>query len=218
MTTAGKRRLALAMWLAGSGVTASGLGLASLSGDWVAAEAVEGLAFFSIGVVGLILARRRPENPIGWLYLGVWLATGVGMAFTQDYARWAFDHPGVVGGTLATWLSNWFWVPIFGLYLTFPFLLFPDGHLPTPRWRWVARASVVVTVLWSIAFAFQGADYSDALNRSAPNPYAIDGLTPFFDTARMVVAVIFIVLVAISVASLVVRFRRRRGDERQQIK
>ena len=110
------------------------------------------------------------------------------------------------------------WVPIFGLYLTFPFLLFPDGHLPSPRWRWVARASVVVTVLWSIAFALQGEDYTDALNRSAPNPYAIEGLTPFFDLARMVVAVAFISLVGICVASLVVRFRRGRGDERQQIK
>jgi len=79
-------------------------------------------------------------------------------------------------------------------------------------------AAAALTVLWSVAFALEGQDYTDALNRPAPNPYALASLTPFFDAARLVLGLAFILLVALSVASLVVRFRRGGRDEREQIK
>ena len=73
-------------------------------------------------------------------------------------------------------------------------------------------------MLWSIAFALENHDYTDAANRSVPNPYTIRPLIPFFDAAREVLALVFFVLVAASIASLIIRFRRSRGDERQQVK
>ncbi len=82
----------------------------------------------------------------------------------------------------------------------------------------MARASVIVTVLWSIAFALENHDNTDAANRSVPNPYTIRSLIPFFDAAREWLALVFFVLVAASIASLIVRFRRSHGDERQQVK
>lgn len=184
-----------------------------------APDITQPLGFLAIGVAGLAIARRKPENAVGWLYLAVWVGVGVLLALGSEYGYWAtIAHPGAPGGTLVVWLGNWSWVPIFGILLTWPFLLFPDGHLPSPRWRPVAWASGIVTILWSIAFAMQNHDYTDAANRSVPNPYTIRSLVPFFDAAREVLALAFLLLVAASIVSLIVRFRRSRGDERQQVK
>ena len=183
------------------------------------ADITQPLGFLAIGVAGLAIARRKPENAVGWLYLGVWFAVGVVFAFAGEYGYWATEtHPGAAGGTFVVWLGNWSWVPILGVLLTRSFLLFPDGRLPSSRWRVVGWASSIVIVLWSIAFAFQGHDYTDAAGRPAPNPYAIPSLTWFFDGARIALAFAFFVVVAASIASLVVRFRRSHGDERQQVK
>ncbi len=204
----------------GLAVLAASIGLSIFDHDpFQVSDSAQAVAFFSIGTIGVVLARRRPGNPVGWLYLFVWVGVAVGFAFFDTYARWAtVTHPGAFGGTAANWLGNWVWVPIFGAMLTYPFLLFPDGHLPSARWRWMARACGLVIVLWSIAFAFEGADFTDARGRHAVNPYAIEGLTGFFNVAREVLAFLFIGLMAACVASLVVRFRRSRGEERQQIK
>jgi hypothetical protein len=212
----------LAWWLFGVGFVAmvASFGLWGVNGRSFSAADITGpLGFLAIGVVGLAIVRRKPENAVGWLYLGVWLAVGVLFAFGSEYGYWAtITHPGAPGGTFAVWLANWTWVPIFGVLLTWTFLLFPDGHLPSPRWRPVAWAAAIVTVLWSIAFALENHDYTDALNRKVPNPFAIRPLIPFFDVARTVLAVAFMLVVAASIASLVVRFRRSHGDERQQVK
>jgi signal transduction histidine kinase len=185
----------------------------------VVSELTQSLGFLAIGIAGLAITTRRPENAVGWLYLGIWLGVGLILAFSGEYGYWAtVTHPGGPGGTFAVWLGNWAWVPILGVLLTWTFLLFPDGHLPSPRWRPVGWASAIVTVLWSVAFAMEGHDYTDAANRSVPNPYTIRSLVPFFDVAREVLALAFFVLVALSIASLVVRFRRSHGDERQQVK
>ncbi len=184
----------------------------------VAAGVTQGAAFVAMGAVGLLLSIRRPANAIGWIYLGGW----VGMAATvwvETYGKWAtVTHPGGFAGTLVVWLNNWLWVPVLGTLLTFPFLLFPDGHLLTRRWRPVAWASGVTIVLWSIAFAFQGADYSDGLGRPAPQPYTPDRWVEFFDTGKNVLAFGFLAVMVGSVGSLVLRFRRSGPRERAQIK
>ena len=184
-----------------------------------AADITQPLAYLAIGIAGLAIASRKPGNAVGWLYLGVWLTVGLIFSFSSEYAYWAtITHPGAPGGTFATWLGNWSWVPVFGVLFTWTFLLFPDGHLPSPRWRPVAWSCGIVTILWSVAFALEDQDYSDAANRSIPNPYTIRSLVPFFNAAREVLALAFFVLVALSIVSLIVRFRRSHGDERQQLK
>ena len=75
-----------------------------------------------------------------------------------------------------------------------------------------------IGVLWSVAFMFEEHDYTDALDRPASNPFAIAGLGGFFDGARNVLAIVFFSLVLLSIASLVVRFRRGNSDERHQLK
>jgi hypothetical protein len=170
-------------------------------------------------VVGLVVALHQPRNAIGWIYLVVWASAALFFVGVEEYAQWAAEsHADAPGETVAVWLGNWVWVPIFAPLLTFPFLLFPDGHLPSPRWRPVAWAIVVFTALWSFAFVFQGADYTDALGRPAENPFTPTNLIPLFDVARQVLALAVIILVGLSVSSLVVRYRRAEGDERHQIR
>ncbi len=220
MTERTARRLAWAIWIVGAMAFLGSTVFQLVEHEpFQPADLSEPLAFAAIGVVGLIVALHQPRNAIGWLYLAVWLGSAGVFAVLQHYAYWAaISRSGAPGATFAVWFGNWAWVPIFVLLLTYPFLLFPDGHLPSRRWRPVAWAIGIGGVMWSISFAFEGADYTDALDHSAPNPFAPASLVPFFNAAREVMAVVMIGLMAATVASLVMRYRRARGDEREQIR
>jgi len=149
----------------------------------------------------------------------VWIGSAGVFALLQEYAYWAAtNRPDAPGGTFAEWMTNWAWIPVFVPLLTYPFLLFPDGHLLSKRWRSVPWAIAIVIVLWSASFALGGADYTDALDRSVPNPYAIPSLVPFFDAARVVLSFFAIGLMAACVASLIIRYRRSKDEEREQIR
>src|SRR5262245_40895896 len=179
----------------------------------------EGIAFIAYGVVGLVIALREPRNPIGWIFLGVWAGVGAVFAFAATYAQWAaIDQPGATGAVFLTWLENWAWVPIFTTLLTYPLLLFPDGRLPSPRWRWVPWAIGIVIVLWSISFAFEQHDYTDGNDHAAINPYTSQRFAPIFDAARVWVSFLVLVAIGVCVAALIVRYRRSRGVEREQIR
>ncbi len=214
------RRLAWVLWAFGTA------GLVASVAFSVALDLPPGLgtlsqapAFAAIGVVGLIVAMRRPQNPIGWIYLGVWAGVGAVFGIAGTYAQWAATaRPNAPGATFAEWLQNWAWVPIFIVMLAYPFLLFPDGHLPSRRWRPVAWTIGIAVSLWSIAFAFEGHDYTDALNRHVPNPYSSPTVAPFFDAARIWLSFIVLSLIAATVGSLFVRYRRAHGEEREQIR
>ena len=191
------------------------------NGDFISlSELAQYLAFGSIAVVGAFVASHRPDNPLGWIYLGLAVTMILGAGVSQDYARYAsFTNPGSLpGARFAEWLSNWAWVPPFGVLVTFAFLLFPDGHLPSRRWRPVAVVAVVAIVAMAVSFALEGEDYTDALGRSVPNPYSSPGVASFFDVGREVAALFVILCAALSVASLFVRYRHGGRDERQQLK
>ena len=141
------------------------------------------------------------------------------MSLSTGYGHWAtVVHANVPGGTFAVWVHNWAWVPMLCLLLSLPFLLFPDGHLPSPRWRYAAWWVGVVTCIWTIAFAFEGHDFTDAQGHATSNPYTPHSLVPFFDLMRNIGAVLFISAMVLCLASLVVRFRRADSLQRAQIK
>jgi hypothetical protein len=109
----------------------------------------------SFSVVGALIASHRPENPIGWLFCAAALFYGIEIA-GEEYAIYAlFTNPDSLplGAELA-WLTEWIWVPAFGIILVFLPLLFPDGHLPSRRWRgvgWLGGLSIgLICVLTSI--------------------------------------------------------------------
>jgi signal transduction histidine kinase len=179
----------------------------------------EGTAFVAYGLVGLVIALREPRNPIGWIFLGVWAGVGAVFGIAGTYSQWAsLVHPGAPGAHFATWLGNWAWVPVFVSLLTYPLLLFPDGKLPSPRWRPVVWAIAFLTVAWSVSFAFGQKDFTDANGRPAVNPYASSRFAPVFETGRVAISFFVLIAVGACVAALVIRYRRSRGIEREQIR
>jgi len=184
-------------------------------------DVTEPVAFAAIGVVGLVVALHQPKNPIGWIYLVVWIGAAGIFAAVGEYASWVeTSHPSAPGEPIAVWLSNWAWVPIFTLLLTYPFLLFPDGHLPSPRWRPLAWAAGITSAFWSVTFALNGgSDYTNANNQHVENPFAApSSVAPAVDALRVLLSFVMIGFMAAAVASLVVRYRRSQGDEREQIR
>ena len=169
------------------------------------------LVLLVFAVVGAVVASRMPANPIGWLFLGLALLEGAyELAF--GYAHYALHVDALPGAVYAAWVANWtspLSPPVLGLAL----LLFPDGRLPSPRWRWLARGcfAAVVPVMAHNGFApgplaeFPG----------VANPLGIEGAT--FLRSSAVNAVVTAVFLA-AIVSLIVRFRRANGVERQQLK
>jgi hypothetical protein len=214
-------RRTLTTWLAwGTGVPSAALAVAAV---FLAAANGEGpaelvLSHHAIGIVtavgmavlGALIASRRPGNPIGWLMVASSLFLGV-FSFAQQYAPLAVreDLPGV---GLASWLATWTNLPGIAITITFVFVLFPDGRLPSPRWRPVAWLMAVATVvptavLAARAWPFRGPELAA---RSFDHP----ALGAAFDVGFQLV----LALSVVALAGVVVRFRRSRGVERQQIK
>src|SRR5271155_1947579 len=107
---------------------------ASMTG-WTVSNISAQVVNAGVVVVGLVLATRRPENRIGWLFLAAGLALGLS-GFANQYALHALvaDPGSWPAGRAAAWLFNILWViPV--AMLAFVFLLFPTGHLRSRRWR-----------------------------------------------------------------------------------
>jgi hypothetical protein len=173
-------------------------------------------------VVGSMLVLRRPDNAIGWvLSIGVlcWLASA---AFGR-YAVYGFWHAegGLPGMHLAFWLSTWTWVPGFTLVLPLAALWFPDGRPPSPRWRPVGWAAMLGTTLLIVQYTMiSWVDNGEfpALPAGVENPLHSPAFAPFLETFVIAGGVLVVPALVASLASLVVRFRRSKGVERQQLK
>jgi signal transduction histidine kinase len=161
---------------------------------------------------GALVASRHPRNPIGWLFCGFALLNALAsdVALGWGLRAAAEGWPGVAVGE---WISTTSWLPS-GLGWILTFLLFPDGHLPGRRWRAVAWAGAVGLVLavpgWSLS-----PDRTDEFV-SGRNPLAVEALPT--DALLSVGMTLFLGALLASAASLVVRFRRSVGEERQQLK
>lgn len=137
----------------------------------------------------------------------------------SGYAKWsAVTHPGAVAETASGWLVNWLWVPVLDALVPFPLLLFPDGHLPSPRWRGFAWFTGLLIALWAGSFALSGAEYVNGRGVLAPNPYASEAAAQVSDVAKVVLALGFVATLIAIVVFLVGRFRRGGDMERAQLK
>src|SRR4051794_3640322 len=191
--------------------------LAIVSPDGPEGSLVSGLAFvisFTLfPIVGLILALRRPSNALGWLMLaiGVFVAEPV-----SSYGTYALAN-GSAGGAWAVAATSWTWVPVIGLAGTFVLMLFPDGHLPSTRWRWLAWTVGVSMVVGSLGVLLGPGTLADDGYPKLQNPFGLDAIRPLFSVAVIAVTVIPLGIVAAAV-SLVVRYRRGDPTERLQIR
>jgi hypothetical protein len=166
-------------------------------------------------VVGALIASRRPRNPIGWICLADGLLwTFLGMIGT--YGVYGLARPGSVPFPVAAYaLGQWLWVPTVGLLAIYLVLLFPDGRLPSRRWRPLAWLSGVAILLGSAGSGLSSGPIADL--GGVRNPYGLEGQPWVADTADAIL-VVFLLCILASVLSLILRYRRSRGEERQQIK
>ena len=165
--------------------------------------------------VGALIVANRPGNAIGWVFAAIALLAVTG-ALAEEYAGYAVrTRPGLLpGGVLAGWYAGWAWYPTVALALVFTPLLFPDGRPPSPPWRLVAWLTGAVTALVAALAAVQPTIELDD-GHVVDNPIGVAGLG---DPEDSLLSVALGLLVLAAVASLVVRFRRSRGEERLQLK
>ena len=169
-------------------------------------------------LLGVAVITHHPANPIGWLFL----VTGTAYAFTALSAgiiSYGSSLPAGISpalADLALWLGNWIWLPATILPTTFVFLLFPDGRLPSPRWRPVAWAVGLGMALIAVGLAL----YPGPVESwgTGPNPYALAGADAILDLVITVGSLLLLIGGIGSILALLFRYRRSRGIERQQIK
>jgi signal transduction histidine kinase len=165
---------------------------------------------------GVLVASRVPANPIGWLLLAAGAGTAI-QEFAQQYAIYGLlDSPGdVPGAAVAAWIPEWIWIPFMAVIALFIPLVYPDGHLPSSRWVWVAVLGGLGATIGTIAFALTPGPLEGFLGQR--NPFGVEG-APWIRTVGDDAMLLLVVALLGTVASLVVRVRRSRGDERQQLK
>ena len=173
-----------------------------------------GGSFLIFPLVGAMIASRRPRNPIGWLCLTIgllWMFSGL----LDYYDVYSIASPGSLPFPLTiAWVNNWLWVPSVGLMGTYVFLLFPDGRLPSRRWRPLAWICGVVIVSVSIGVAF-GPGPLQGLG-GVQNPFVAH--RPWMMPAFWAILPLLPLCMLASALSLVMRYRHSGGEERQQIK
>ena len=197
--------------------------LGSVSGANPASFAVP----ISAGLLGFIVASRRPANACGWLLIVIAILSNL-LGVADQYARLALlTDPGLPGAVWAEWVGALSVPPLFPAgAVSLLLLLLPEGHLPSRRWRWfvvVAVIDVVVLLVSNglgpgpLSLGSSGPNYPDLAN-----PVGIDALAPIsgsgngFANGAAWFAGLFILVVA-SVMPFV-RMRRARAEERQQLK
>jgi signal transduction histidine kinase len=165
---------------------------------------------------GVLVASRVRSNPIGWLLLVAGAGTAI-QELAQQYAVYGLlDSPGSVpGAEVAAWFPEWVWIPFMAAIALYVPLFFPDGRLPSRRWRWVAVLGGLGATIGTIAFAITPGPLEGFLGQR--NPFGIEG-APWIRTVGDLAMLVFLVALLATFASLVVRIRRSRGDERQQLK
>jgi hypothetical protein len=168
-------------------------------------------------LVGALVASRRPGNPLGWIFCVIGLSEGLVTA-GWEYGTFALrTAPGTVpGGDLASWFGAWTWALGLGLLITFGLLLFPDGRLPSRRWRPVAWLSAVpIAILCGpVAATLWPLRGPALLDPAGEDP----SVPPVLETLTAAAFPLMLVCGIACVLSVVVRFRRSRGVERQQLK
>jgi hypothetical protein len=176
------------------------------------------LMLLGYSVVGALIASKRRENPIGWILCFGPLLLAVSFV-AEQYATWALvAEPGSLpAGEHAAWVAEW--TAPFGVYplITFFFLLFPDGRLPSPRWRPVARLSGTAVGALVIGLAFTPGRFTDY--ERVDNPFGLGGAAG--DIAGVVHGAgwgLLTLAILGAAGALIVRFRRARGEERLQLK
>jgi hypothetical protein len=164
--------------------------------------------------VALVLALRRPDNPLHWVLRVIGLSLA-GLSAAQAYPLHPAADPGLV--VVASWLASWLYLPgVVSAFTLLP-LLFPSGRPPSRRWSPVLWLALLLLIVGTGAEMFAPGPLWD--HAPVDNPYGIGG--PVGDAMTRVhdiFAPLLLIAVVLSCAAFVVRFRRSRALERAQLK
>jgi hypothetical protein len=205
--------IGLALW-AVLIVAASTLSLAH--DDLANAAITPALALFA--GVGALLADRRPRNPIGWLLLAAALLIAFNVLLDSLYNEQG-PPPSNLAARTVSWIGDWLfvvWITPIGVLVP---LLFPDGRLPSPRWRGFLQLSLAALVLGLVGDMFGPRTLDWGGHQTVPNPFRAPGVAgDIFGFLHGVAGVLFIFASLGALTGMALRFRRSTGLERLQFK
>ena len=179
--------------------------------DYWLQNAVQAVSF---SIIGAIIASRLPANPVGWLFCAAACTIAV-PCLSAEYAIYtlvARPESSLPIGEALAWLTFWAWIPSIGC-IVLSLLLFPNGRLPSSRWRWLAWLTVLVTIVGAVWVALSPGAIGNL--GSIPNPLGIEGLPRGYKPVQTIMSALLLV---VAVSTLGLRLLRTRGIERQQIK
>jgi hypothetical protein len=213
-------RLAWSLWLLAVVLVVAGTATLTVQ-SWEGPETLSvtlGFAAVQLGAAsaGAVIASRLPRNAVGWIFL----ALGVGLGLVM--LSWAWAGVGsergaerLPGYELAAWLGSWIFLPVIFAIPMFLLLLFPDGRFLSRRWRRVGVAMGVVAAVGSLTTAFLPGEVDEGVE----NPWVAGGLlADVLEVLAVVSAVLAPAVFTLAVVGVIVRWRRSRGVERQQLK
>ena len=214
-------------WVLALVLSATGIGFLVLSAStpippsfgFRGADIIFALTFSTVGAV---VAGRHPQNPVGWLFCAAGLVAGI-VGFAAEYSVYAVltrAESLPLGAELA-WIAEWSWWLLLGV-VAYVFLLFPDGRLLSRRWQPVAWVAGLGPAIMAVGIALTPGPLEEF--PVVRNPFGLEGLENGGLVGDLVdflgvLGVLGVVLALLGAgASLVVRFRRTRGEQRQQVK
>jgi hypothetical protein len=167
----------------------------------------------SFSIIGAIIASRLPANPVGWLFCAAACTIAV-ECLSAEYAIYALvaRPDSLPMGEALAWLAFWAWIPSIGC-IVLSLLLFPNGELPSSRWRWLAWLSVLLTMAGAVWVALSPGAIGNL--GSIRNPLGIESLPRGYKPVQTIMSALLLVA---AVSTLGLRLVRTRGIERQQIK
>jgi signal transduction histidine kinase len=177
----------------------------------------------TFGILGAMVAQRERRNATGWIFLFIAIVAGV-QGVAAGYARAALAiHPAGPGAIWALWADSWLITLLFPTgALALLMLVFPNGHLPSRRWRPFAGACVALSLLLAIPCGMFEPGIlqteSDFAHLNNPIGLPAGGVLGTVVTDLTVLWVVGLLMLIVAAAALVARMRRSRGDERQQLK
>jgi hypothetical protein len=192
--------------------------LSRLNGEDIAENLLFSLLYATFAGVGALLASRKPENSLGWIFLWIGIGANLGNA-ASSYGVYALRTvPGALpGGEWAAWAGSFLW-PTAIVSILLLLVLFPSGRPHARPERWLLRAAVVAIGGLSLGGFVLKPGRLDVAGLDIPNPLGVESLTAVLPVLELVGAVLIPVVALASVAMLVVRSRRAVGVVRQQLR
>ncbi|HEX5087246.1 MAG TPA: histidine kinase [Nocardioides sp.] len=175
------------------------------------------VASVTAATVGAVIAVNHPSHPVGWLFLvlGVVISLAGPIDGYAAYALFAARDRPLPGGAAAAFVADREWMLWF-LPIALILFLTPDGHYLSSRWRAAGRATVAIGAL-GLLLSIPSEQPFDAPFQDVANPFEVAGLQPAADLVKTVLVSLLGVGLIVSAVSLVVRFRRSRGEERRRM-